>query len=61
MFYNITDVMKILGVGRSKGYQIIYQLNRELAKKGYLVVPGKVPKHYLISRYFIDTEDVGEV
>ena len=37
------DVMAALQVSESKAYGIIKQLNKELAEKGYITIPGKVP------------------
>lgn len=47
------DVTEILGVSKSKSYQIIKRLNAELVEKGYLVVDGKVPGAYLFMRFHI--------
>lgn len=40
------DIQNLLGVSRSKAYQIIKKLNGELQEKGYLVVSGKISKRY---------------
>lgn len=42
----VRDVMAVLAVSESKAYGIIKQLNRELAAKGYITVPGKVSRAY---------------
>lgn len=42
----VRDVMAVLAVSESKVYSIIKQLNRELAAKGYITVPGKVSRAY---------------
>lgn len=52
MFYNVQDVMEILGVGRSKAYEIIKKLNGELADQGYFTVGGKVSKKYFDQRFY---------
>jgi len=49
-FYSVEDVMSILGVGRSKAYQIMKQFNEELAARGYYTVSGRVSKGYFDSR-----------
>lgn len=46
------DVSELLGVSRSKAYQIIKSLNVELAEKGYIVLSGKVPTKYLQEKYY---------
>lgn len=49
-FYNVQEVCRILGVGKSKGYEIIKTLNRELSKQGFITVQGKVSKRYFEER-----------
>ena len=34
-FYFVEDVMKMLGLSRSKAYSIIKQFNTEMEEKGY--------------------------
>lgn len=52
MFYTAEDVMKILGIGRSKAYAIIRQLNEELESRGYIIVKGKVSKRYFDEKMY---------
>ena len=49
---NAQDIQQILQVGETKSYAIIRQLNEELAKKGYMVVRGKVSAAYFNERFF---------
>ena len=39
-YMNAQDVRDVLGVSRSKAYDILRKLNAELEKEGYAVVPG---------------------
>lgn len=48
----VEEVKKLLGVGETKAYGIIKQLNTELNKKGYLTIRGKIPKEYLEKRFY---------
>lgn len=43
-YMNAQDVRDVLGVSRSKAYDILRKLNAELEKEGYAVVPGKIPR-----------------
>ncbi len=52
LYLNVNDVMALLGVSKSKAYQIIKDLNSEMAAKGYLTVKGKVSKRYLYERCY---------
>ena len=51
-FLDVTDVCEILGVGKSKAYQTIRKLNKELESNGYLIVAGKIPKKYFLERIY---------
>ena len=46
LYYTAAEVAEMVGVGRTSAYAIIKKLNQELAKAGYLVVDGKLPKEY---------------
>lgn len=49
-FYSVEDVMSLLGVGKSKAYEIMEQFNKELEALGYYTVNGRVSKSYFDSR-----------
>lgn len=51
------DVSEILQIGETKAYQIIRQLNSELAEKGYLTVRGRISKAYFQKRIFGTTQE----
>lgn len=46
------EVAELLGICRNKAYEVIKQLNKELKEKGYLVVEHRVPRKYLMERYY---------
>lgn len=52
LYYTAKDVQEMLGVSKSKSYQIIKSLNAELAKLGYIVTAGKIPKKFLAEKYY---------
>ena len=45
-YITANDIMEVLGVGRSKAYSIVRELNQELEESGYNVIRGKVPIRY---------------
>lgn len=49
-YYTVDEVMLIVGVGKTKAYSIIKQLNKELEDKGKVTVAGKVNKKYFEER-----------
>lgn len=46
------DVMAVLEVSESKAYGIIKQLNNELAAKGFITIPGKVPTAFFEEKLY---------
>ena len=46
------DVSKALGISRSKLYQIIRSLNKELKDMGYITVSGKCPVQYFKQKFY---------
>ena len=57
LYLNVSDVMALLGVSKSKAYKIIKDLNGEMSAKGYLTVNGKVNRRYLLERCY--SQEVG--
>lgn len=57
-FYQVEDVMTLLGVSKSKAYKIMQSLNKELNKKGFITVAGKVPKKYFCEKFYCDMNDI---
>ena len=46
------ELVDTLGVSKGKAYQIIRQLNEELAEQGYIKIAGKCPRKYFEKRYY---------
>ena len=40
------EVVRELGVSKGHAYKLVRTMNQELAKSGYVVVAGKVPRPY---------------
>lgn len=49
---NVTDAMDELNISRSKAYKIFKELNQELSKMGYKVIPGKVPRPFFEDKFY---------
>lgn len=47
------DIMACVGVGRSKAYEIIKNLNAELDRDGYLTFPGKIPERKFREKLYL--------
>ena len=46
------EVAEVLGIGESKSYQIIRQLNAELEAKGYITVRGRISRAYFDEKMY---------
>ena len=51
-YITANDIMKILGVGRSKAYEIVRVMNEELENAVYNIIKGKVPARYFQKKYY---------
>lgn len=47
-----SEVSMKLGVCRSKAYEIIRELNREMERRGCTTIPGRVSSQIVEERYF---------
>lgn len=52
------EVAEVLGIGESKSYQIIRQLNAELEAKGYITVRGRISRAYFNEKMYGGTKAV---
>ena len=47
----VNDVAEELGISVSHAYKIMQQLNRELQKKGYMTIAGRVNRKYFLEKF----------
>lgn len=52
LYFTADEVKEMLGVSRGHAYKIVKMLNAELAKRGYIVIAGKIPKKYFAEHYY---------
>ena len=52
IYYTAEDVSELLGVSMGTSYRIIRGLNKDLAKKGFIVIAGKLPIKYFNEKYY---------
>ena len=52
------ELVETLGVSKGNAYQIIRQLNEELAEQGYIRIAGKCPRKYFEKKYYGYTFEV---
>ena len=49
---DVNDVVRELGVSKSKAYQILKQLNKSLEEEGYTTIAGKIPRPYWETKFY---------
>ena len=60
-FITAEEVQQIIGVSRSKAYQIVQSLNRELKSMGYITASGKCPLRYFNEKFYgLQMEEGGD-
>ena len=51
-FITVAEIREVLEISESKAYRIIRTLNEELAKKGFMVIPGRISRQYFNERFY---------
>ena len=51
-FITASEVAEIMGISRSKSYQIIRELNKELKSMGYHTIAGKCPIQFFKQKFY---------
>lgn len=49
----VAEVQGLLGISRSKAYQIIRELNSELSQAGFITINGHISRRYFMERTHI--------
>lgn len=51
-FITAAEVAEIMGISRSKSYQLVREMNRELKANGFVMVAGKCPIQYFKQKVY---------
>ena len=51
-FITANEVAEIMGISRTKAYQIVRSLNRELKEMGYITIAGKCPMQFFKQKFY---------
>lgn len=51
-FITAAEVAEIMGISRTKSYELVREMNRELKAQGYLTIAGKCPIQYFKKKYY---------
>ena len=51
-FITAAEVAEIMGVSRTKAYQIVRDMNNELKEQGYLTINGEGPRRYFQQKFY---------
>ena len=50
--YTAQDLQEMLGISRALAYKILKKMNTDLEARGFLVIPGRIPKAYFADHYY---------
>lgn len=51
-FITAEEIQEIMGISRSKAYQIVRDMNSELKDMGYITISGKCPIQYFKQKFY---------
>lgn len=51
-FITAEEVAAMLGISRSKSYQLVREINKELKGQGYITISGKCPIQYFKQKFY---------
>lgn len=51
-FITANEVAEVMGVSRTKAYQIVRAMNKELKEMGYITIAGKCPIQYFKQKFY---------
>lgn len=51
-FITAEEIQKIMNISRSKAYQIVRELNKELKAMGYITIAGKCPVSFFKQKFY---------
>lgn len=51
-FITATEVAEIMGISRTKAYQIVRDMNKELKSLGYITIAGKCPIQFFQQKFY---------
>lgn len=58
LFVHANEVACDFGVSRTKAYEMIKKLNKELEEKGFLTVAGRVSRQYYMERFYGSSQKI---
>lgn len=51
-FITAQEIQEVMNVSRSKSYQIVRDLNKELKNMGYITIAGKCPIQFFKQKFY---------
>ena len=52
-FITAEEIQEVMKISRSKSYQIVRDLNKELKAMGYITIAGKCPIQYFKQKFYV--------
>ncbi len=61
LFVHADEVAADFGISRTKAYEMIKKLNKELEERGFLTIAGRVSRKYYLERVYGSCDENREV
>ena len=52
LFLSVEDVAEVMNVSVSYAYKVIQRMNRDLRKKGFITLQGRVDRKYFFDQFY---------
>lgn len=52
LFVRAEEIAGALGISKPYAYKLIREMNEELKKKGFIIIPGRVSRRYFEEKFY---------
>lgn len=52
LFLSVEDVADVMSISVSHAYKVIQRMNRELKKKGFITIQGRIDRKYFFDQFY---------
>lgn len=56
IFMRVDEVAEVLGISKTYAYKVIQQMNKKLAKTGYITISGRIDRKFFYEQFYGTSE-----
>jgi hypothetical protein len=60
LFLSVEDVAEVMSISVSYAYKVIQRMNRELKKRGFVTMHGRIDRKYFFDQFYGTADKVQE-